>query len=509
MSRIKPIDYQGPPTDYAPGIGNSNVINRKPTQSVLVGNGYHDLDYLMSLLDQLSFKAGTIYSEAQSQLQSFGLMINDNDEALSQAQSFIYPSSEAPSIISFEQYRYHRTNNVSNAAQYIISRYEDEVRGISGTNALDISNIVSYIQNEITRIKEFIDGYIGEVDDTSEQRTIELFQDWAEDTSTIIEKFWQALKGEITTGLPKSELDQLTQETAGQFQALLQVKLNKINRNIKDLNAQLIKNWEDASDIFYHKHLGPALKFQLKIGRQLSDKIDLQKFPVISNEIHGTLTGIDANFSNALADQIKRNKMFIAALGEILLNIVQRDTYFAYLKDLSQIGKPLPSKFVNTSRIDHPEEIISAVSDGINAPTTGDVAFSDNFMPSHLSLSDVEDPTAHPQYLLRSGGLNSKITGDIFLAQGVTIDGMVPSTHRHTGEDGTQKIRGSDIDYSSITEANIDTTNASTSVPENIIVVSQNAQLQPFGTVKVTTIVEFDVENSGNISGYEFEIVKL
>lgn len=509
MSRVKPINYQGPSVDYNPGIGNTNLINRKPTESVVVGGGYYDLDYLDKLLDQLSAKISTIYTEAQNQLQNYGFLIDDSDSDLMTAQSLIYPSDSAPSVISFEQYKYHQANNNSNTAQYIISRYEQEVRGVSGTNALDISNIASYIQNEITRIKEFIDGYIGEVDDTSEQRTIELFQDWAEDTSTIVEKFWQALKGEVSIGLPESELDQLTQETAGQFQALLQVKLNKINKNIKDLTGQLFKNWEETSDVFYAKHLGPALKFQLKIGRQLSEKIDLQNMPVISNEIHGTLTGIGANFSEALADQIKRNKMFMGAVSEIFLNIVQRDTYFAYLRDLSQIGKPLPSKFVNTSRLDHPEEIISTVSEGINAPITGDVDFSDNFSPSHLSLSDIESPNAHPQYLLRAGGLSSKITGDIFLADGVTIDGMVPSKHRHTGEDGTEKIRGSDIDYNSITEANIDTTNSSTSVPENMIVISQSAQLQPFGTVKVTAIVEFDVDTASNISGYEFEVVKL
>lgn len=475
----------------------------------MVGSGYHDLDYLLNLLEDIKAKTVTIYTEASNQLQNFGLIIDQKNTSLIQAQEMAHPSSEVPLIISFDEYKYLQLNNNSNAAQYVISFYESSLRGPSGTNALDISNIVSYINNETARIKDFIDEYIGEVDDTSEQRAVELFQDWAEDTAAIIEKFWQALKGEIAAGLPESELGQLTTETASQFQALLQVKLNRINKNINDLHAQLVKNWENTSNIFYQKHLGPALKFQLKVGRNLSYRVNVNSMPVISNEILGTMSGVDSNFSGILADQIKRNKMFIQAMSEIILNIAQRDTYFRYMKDLTSIGKPLPNIFTNSSKIDHPDEIISAVSIGVEATMASDLDFSNNFDPVHSSLTGLDNPLAHPQYLLRSGGLDSIVTGDIYFESGVRIDGIVPSTHRHNGSDGSIRLTGADIDYNSISEENINTTDPTTSIPENLILLTQNPYTLPPGIVKVVAQVGFDVTTADNITGYEFEVTKL
>ncbi len=507
MARITPINYQGPET-FKPVIGDLSDVSIVNNTPITVGDGYHDLDYLLKILDELQSKMGTIYTEASNQLNDFGLIIDQADASLVEAQNLAYPGSDVPSVITFEEYKYLQMNNSSNAAQYILSSYEEALRQASGSNALDISDIALYINNEIVRIKSFIKEYIGEVDDSSEQRTIELFQDWAEDTSAIIEKFWQALKGEISIGLPRSELDQITTETAPKLQALFQVKLNKINKNIKDLKAQFIKNWESVSSLFYDKHLGPALLFQLKVSRGIGAGFDMAAMPVISSEIAGTMAGIDSNFSGILADQIKRNKIFIHSLGEIILNIAQRDTYFAYMKDLSSLGKPIPQKFVNTSRIDHAEEVISAYSEGLSATDTV-IDFVDNFKPLHSDLSELEDPKAHPQYLLRSGGLDSLITGDVFLAEGVTIDGIIPSMHRHTGEDGSEKIRGSDIDNNSITEENINTTDSTTSIPKNLVLKTQTAALIPPGLVKVTAKIAFDVTTSSNITGYEFEILKL
>jgi hypothetical protein len=509
MARIAPINYQGPNTDFKPHIGDLSSDIVSSNNPITIGDGYHDLDYLLNLLEELHIKMVTIYQEASNQLGEFGLIIDPNQTSLLEAQKIVYPSTDPPLTITFEEYKYLQVNNNSNAAQYIISAYEEALRGPSGSNALDISDIASYISNEITRIKDFIDGYIGEVDDTSEQRTVELFQDWAEDTSAIVEKFWQALKGQISVRLPQSELDQISTETAPKLQALFQVKLNRINKNIKDLKGQLLKNWESTSQIFYEKHLGPALKFQLKVGRNVGNNIDQNTMPVIASEIAGTMAGIDSNFSGILADQIKRNKIFIQSLSEIILNIAQRDTYFSYMKDLTGLGKPLPTVFTNSLDVIHPEEINNAISSGVTILNNKTVDSADNFNPIHSALTGIEDPLAHPQYLLRTGGLDSIITGDIFLAENVRFDGIIPSEHRHTGEDGSQKIRGSDIDNNSITEENINTVDPTTSIPTELVLVSQSATLMPTGSVKVTARVSFNVTTSSNITGYEFEVLKI
>jgi hypothetical protein len=231
--------------------------------------------------------------------------------------------------------------------------------------------------------------------------------------------------------------------------------------------------------------------------------------PVIASEIAGTMAGIDSNFSGILADQIKRNKIFIQSLSEIILNIAQRDTYFSYMKDLTGLGKPLPTVFTSSLDVTHPEEINNAISSGVTILNNKTVDSADNFNPIHSALTGIEDPLAHPQYLLRTGGLDSIITGDIFLAENVRFDGIIPSEHRHTGEDGSQKIRGSDIDNNSITEENINTVDPTTSIPTELVLVSQSATLMPTGSVKVTARVSFNVTTSSNITGYEFEVLKI
>jgi len=509
MARLKPIEYQGPQTEYLPPIGESmGVRTQKPVNTAGVGNGYSDIHYLLGLLDKLAAKVGTIYGEAQNQLQDFGLIIDSDLSDLSNAHKLVYPSDTPPSIISFEEYKYLQANNTSNASQYILTQYENALRGPNGNNALDISNIASYINNEINRIRGFIDGYVGEVDDSSEQRTVELLQDWTEDATAFIEKFWQALKGQITTRLPQSELDQLTQETAVQLQALLQVKLNKINQNIRDLLGQLIKNWEDPSDIFYDKHLGPALKFQLKVGRNIFDQANIKNMPTISNEIIGTMTGLNSNFSGILADQIRRNHLFSNSLTEILVNIAQRDTYWSHLKDLSAKGKMMPDQFTNTSHIDHPEAIKTISLDEVNSNYNRTVNFTDNFNPSHSELTDTEDILAHPQYLLRSGGIDSIITGDIEMSEDVRIGGIIPSKHAHTGSDGSSKISRDSLAENSITDNEVDNNTPSTSVPTDLMLISQVASIIPPGITKISSKVSFNVDTT-NIVSYEFEVTKL
>lgn len=509
MARIEPIGYEGPNRTYVPATGDlTPAIDGQVFQPTTYSQGYHDLDYLLELLEALINDSSVVYNRCESILKDYGLIIDQSDTNLASAQSMVYPStSAAPMIVSFEEYKYLLINNVNNASQYVISSYEDSVRGISGTNALDISHIALIINNEAKRIKDFIDGYIGELDDSSEFRTVELFQDWAEESTGTLKRFWQALSSEISTSLSRSELDQITSETAPQFQAVFQVKLNVVNKNIKDTLSQLLKNWENTSLMFYTKNLGPALLFQLKVGRNLFGKLDTAAMPVLANEANSTIAGLNSNFEVALADQAKRNQLFFNYCQIILLNIIDRDRYFVYGKQLAAVGKPLKTIFTDSSNVEDNETITNSVHPLTIIDSVKD--YSLNFDHPHAELTGLDDPLAHSQYLLRTGGLSSIITGDIFLAEGVTIDGIIPSQHRHTGEDGSEKIRGSDIDTNSITEDNIDTTNASTSTPEDLRLVSQSSTFVPPGLTKITAKVSFDMEVANNVVGYEFEITKL
>ncbi len=499
MARYNPIDYQGPAREYRPHIGQAAQETIRTASTG--GKGYADLDYLKKLLDQIITVTSSVYSFCESRLAQYTLGIEAGSD-LEKAQQQAYPGSDVPNYITFDEYKYLFTINSSNAVQYVLSAYEDALRSITGTNALDVSRMVIIINNEAKRIKDFIDGYIGELDDTSEYRTVELFQDWAENATTAIEKLRTTLTTPSGAGLPPEELAQTDSQGAVELQTLFQVKVNAVAQNTRNQIAQFIKNWEETSSAFYSRNLGPALKFQLKVGRNINGKFDVNTAPVIANEVAATMTGLDANFEVALSDQLKRNVMFDNMTNMVFLNLQTLDTYRLYQRQLSQIGKPLKKIFINSGS----KEVDSAVAnaDPLNGAATSNM--NDNFLPNHSELTGLDDDDAHPQYLLRSGGI---VTGDIDLDEDVRVGGIIPGKHKHTGLDGSEKISGSDIEFGSVTDGVIDTSNATTSVPKNLAIAGQLPLVDPIGVTTITIQVSFDVDSTNNISGYEFEITEL
>jgi hypothetical protein len=499
---VEKFIYQGPNTDWRPQIGGLDrvVDTRLSTQN---NTGYHDLGYLVALLDQTIADTGRMYAECESQLSDYALVIDTNNEELVAAHAQAYPSDTTPGSITFDEYKYLLEHNNSNASQYVITSYENKVRGSSGTNALDISLLSLYINSECKRIKEFINAYIGEVDDSSEFRTIEVFQDWAEDAQAVISELWAALKGEIQRSIPQPELDRVTETKAGEFQALFQVKLNAINKNILNQFNQLSKNWDAPSKTFYNKNLGPAMKFRLKVGRSIGEGMDSTNFPVLSAEASGTTVGLDSNFEVTLADCIKRNNMFFDLVVKIMTNLAQRDSYIKYVGQLSNKGKPVTTPFVKSDSVDQADAIIEArVLDADRSISTS----AQSFFNPHSDLNGLLDDDAHEQYLLRSGG-DRPITGDIAVEDGVTIDGVDISEHTHDGVN-SKKIRGADLEFGTITTDNLDLSGTATAVPSNLTIESIQSNLLGPGQTAMEVVVSFDVDTTG-ITGYEFEIVKL
>ena len=105
---------------------------------------------------------------------------------------------------------------------------------------------------------------------------------------------------------------------------------------------------------------------------------------------------------------------------------------------------------------------------------------------------------------MRSGGA---IFGNIEVADKVTIDGVDLSAHAHTGQDGSMRIRSTDIDYSSPRE---DTDLfGSTVVGEMQVTVSSFVPDIRTGGMPVVDVV-LDIEIPDEIDGrYEYEIVYI
>jgi len=583
-NNFKDVTYSGPNLEYKPTIGISSA-NPKSTSNYVSKGGYHNIDYLKSVLDNLEKVCYQVYSECESELNSYALRVDQNDSTLTQARIHAFPQEAAdqlpstiderverylvgdpniiytggskwfnesigkyewinpntnqkesfdtmallresiksylnsnenygtiptktmPGHISFKEYQYYKHHSGTAAADYVATYYEDHVRGPGGTNALDISHLALMTSNEVKRIKEFLNVYIGDVNDPAEFRAIELFQGWAEDAFGHAKDLWEVLTGKVTAEIPRSEVDQLDSKKATELQALFQVKLNIINASIKDLISQTYKNWEDPSSHFYHNNLGPALNFQRRVGSSLSTSFASQKTPVIAAEIQGSLSGLKSNFTVLLADQVKRNKLYSDNIENILMNIGQRDTYCKYIDQLSDLGKKISGSFTSTStEINTAFQSYAAPLETVD--TSANMIANTVFQPLHSLLSGTETPDAHAQYLLRSGGQNSKITGDIFLEEGVKIDGIIPSKHSHNGLDGSVKIKGSDIEYNSVTDGNVDNTNSSTTIPSDLLLLDQVVSIVPPGITKVAARVSFNVDKT-NIVQYEFEITPI
>ncbi|HJW30191.1 MAG TPA: hypothetical protein VJ508_13205, partial [Saprospiraceae bacterium] len=174
---------------------------------------------------------------------------------------------------------------------------------------------------------------------------------------------------------------------------------------------------------------------------------------------------------------------------------------------LSSIGQSVPQVFTEA-----PATVVEAfttyphVLDSGN--TSNDFISTTSFSPEHTDLAGIFDDDAHPQYLLRSGGVDFPITGDVYMDEDVKIGGIIPSKHAHTGSDGSTKISGSDIDYNSITDGNIDNTNASTATPSELMLLSQTVSILPPGVTKIQARVSYNVLTT-NVVSYEFEVTPL
>lgn len=498
------LDYRGPEMDYKPQIKDmSGRTQSRSTENPT--RGYYDLNYLNEMLDKISNAASATYSYGEAQLSNFALNISSAGEELKKAHDLVYPADNTPSYITFDEYKYLLTTTPSTAVEKVRSYYESRLRNVNGTGILDLVLLTKLIHLEVSRIRNFILTYIGELDETAEFRLVELFQDWTETAFATIQRIDKTTKTKVVAKIPGAELDELTPELSTKYQVLFQTKLNQINSTIGEVSGKLEKNWNMPAVAFYNKALGPALLFQIKVASEITDPNNLsqRRLPLLSEEAKGTISGLASNYTVVLSDLIRRNQLFIGYTEEILNNIDRRDIYKNYIDQLSDKGTSIASDFIQSSDVEQSETVIKAPH--LLSHTVNTSVSSTSVRPSHSDLMDRDLGEAHPQYLLRSGG---DINGNVTMSGGARIDGIIPSRHRHDGQDGSQKISGSHIVPGSITEDNIDT-GATTLTPRSLVLSNQVASVVPPGLVKVTAEVSFVIDNAFNVTGYEFEVIKL
>lgn len=432
------IDYGYENKDWVPGLGNQS---RPPASGRSLSLGYHDENLLRNLIKEIQAMARATITVAEKELEKYSLTV-EADSRLEQAQAQEWPTDlgEPRTYVSYQEYKALEPLR-SRGAEYIRKSYEDGIRGPFGTNAIDVITSVSAIKNEADNIEEFLDNYMGEVNGTSEFRALELLQDWAESavehTRRVGAVFTERTKSPVQ--IPTAELDNLGETDARNYQAFFQTKVNAVNKEIRQLTDDVQKEYNQMSEIYYKKYLGPALKFQRQVGTPMSRNVAVETF--LGTQAAQADQAMAANYVTLLADQMKRNENFENKMANLITRIRVRDNYAGFTRQLNvKLEKETPSPFVDTP--------IGAVERaGLEAYFVAAEAQreEDNeFTSAHAMLDGRDEDDAHEQYLLKAG---DTITGDILMNAGIKIGGMEPKVHRHRGPevDGTEKIHGEDI----------------------------------------------------------------
>lgn len=491
------VDKNGP-SEYKPEIGSNRSSMFDP--SINEVGSYADIDELNQNLATLISLMSDLEKDLEEDLLNFALPVGDFDKRLVEAHNEEWPNElgQPKKQVSFRYYKALRLRNTTSAS-YIRKRYEEAARDVTGTHSIDLLSLAATIKIEATLVQGFINEYIGEVDDSSEHRILELFQDWTYEAlryARILRDFF-ATRETSKELFPTDEINGLTPEEARQGQAVFKVKLNSYNDNIVKNIEFLNKNFSEFASVFYDRFLGPALTFRLGVGRRI-----LPTGSKLTQEVQQASQELDANLRMALADQMRRNSLFTKKFEQIFNDVQERDKYRTYINQLAPKGKVTPKSagprvMVPLKEDDSQVQYWWATEQAAK----GSEPDQGTFRASHTALVDL-DKDSHPQYLKKAGGT---VTGDLHMADGVKIDSMRPSTHRHTGADGTPQIHGSDIIGKTLGDDVVDT-EQKPATPTGLAIERFKSNVVPPG---VTLIDAYLIWTGNSNNTYEVQLSNL
>lgn len=451
MANDDHIGYSGPTKEWGP-LPQSRGPSRARGRIINDGR-YSSIELLRRNLGILKAESADTIREAEESLRSFNLNI-DSDTSLEKAQQAEWPATLG-NTKNYVTYAQNKTmiQRVSRGSNYIHKEYNNAIRGAWGTPAADVAQFSSGIHSEAIRIENFLDDYISEVsNEQSQQRAIELLHDW---TLKAIESSGQfrhilAAKDQRQQRYTQSDLDKTTPAQAKQYQAILQVQLNQTASSVQEIQEDLSKHLGANAELYYDGYLGPALKFRRQISSSINSPSSSSK---IVQEMHQASAVLDDNTQVLLADLMKRNQIFADKSIKLFARVGEGELRRKSIKDLAIKGKlpknPFRDLLLDPEELEHFEIEYEGWINEIESqatPNYSNEAYatqpSNRFESPHSDLAGRTDELAHPQYLLKDGGT---ITGNIFVEDGVKIDGVDVSAHAHTGNDGSFQINGSSI----------------------------------------------------------------
>jgi len=488
------INFKGPESEYRPEIG---YAKRDIAASSSSGpfRGYHDIDLLRDLLERILRETKNIIVITNTILNTYNLKASTVQLQDVMRTEIPEDLDEPKDYMSFEQYKAYEYLE-TRGAKYARRAYEDTVRGPSGTPALDIQIINSEIYNEAVRVEGFLDDYLGDIDDTSEFRILESFQDWAH----MALKYTRVFRGVLDAGeenrpqIPEQEITKLSKDQARAFQTLFKTKLNAFNDEISR-TLEDIKKENSFQDDFYNKFLGPSVKFRINTASHLRQSMAAGFF---GNQAESAERLFGDNIESAVADQMKRNVMFEKRFNELEVRIKARNAYAGYINELQVQGSPVKKPFVDVEISSEEKEAFQSM-----AQTAQEAQEEKNdFRSSHYDLSDMGEDDAHPQYLLKAG---DTITGDVLFGDDATIDGITPSTHTHTGSDGSAMVPGTSITPGTLNTILLDFLE-DVEIPSSLRIINQETSADGSGLTNIQ--LAWDTSSDPGVQ-FELQLVQI
>jgi hypothetical protein len=397
-----------------------------------------------------------------------------------------------PEFVCFEEYKYAE-RSTSTVARRFISEFNQICSQNAFSFLLNYRSLLKAMLNEAYYIKNFIlINFEEQYTDDSQKEIAVQFDAWAKVATQCTKRIVESISSPASE-IAASELGQVTEKQAVEFQAFFSIRLEALNEEIANLLNSLKRDYVDSCNIFYDRYLAQSLKFKTNIVLPMEINFYTttfaNKFPMLTEELVIATNIINANFGMILSDLIQRNQIVKIKLEKCLDLIKDKRKYSNYIYQLSFKGQ---NKKIIIKKVT--EDNYSVIFK--NSHTT--YKDQSDLLSDHASLHNLTE-NHHPQYLLRDGG---EIIGDISVAKNIKIDGVSLSGHAHTGNDGSKKIRSTDIDY--------DTPRSdSTVVVPKVNTVQIDDIVQEIidgGVPVVDVIVKIEVDDNNVSPNHEYEI---
>jgi hypothetical protein len=420
---------------------------------------------------------------------SFGLYTPPTDPDNNTA-NLVYPK-----YVSFSQYLYAEKHGCRGCRKFV-KDYDRLISHSVFVHLFDFRYFLKLLLHEANNIKNSLTYDFGDTyEDESQQQAASFYFSWAE----MAAHYTKVIAEQLSEGqdyLSTSEVDYISKKQAAQFQAFFSIRVASYTEGIDNVLFSLKKELMDNSEIFYERYVSPSLKFKLNVSAPL--ELDIQttnlstEAPVLASEIITAVNALKGNFGSILSDMVQRRSNLRSKFDRLVSLNLQRKKYISYIDQLSAKASTRPRILIEVK-----EDSTSAIFDRVVI----DENKNQSLKSSHGLLDDLNE-NSHPQYLLRGGG---SIFGNIEVLDRVTIDGVDISAHAHTGEDGSMRIKSTDIDYETPRE-DTELFGASNVGEMQVTVDSFVPDIRTGGMPVVDVVLNIEIPDE--IDGrYEYEIV--